>query len=483
MRQGSMKALYELHSWTGLLLGLVLYVVSFSGIVALFEIELGPWERGTCQPAYTDHAKAVDTLYAEAEARWDEIPANFSIYLPGYYDPLISLQAREGELVLDAATGEEAGQVRDGRSRTGEVLNRLHTDLLLPLPWGRYLVGFFGFVMLLSLVSGVFLHRKMLAELFTLRLRRSVRLKWTDMHKSAGLWGLPFHFMMALTGCVLGFIGVFLLAAAFLSFRGDAGAASEAMSGAISASPGEAAQMVPPGLIVANALRAMPDLEPEQIVFDGWGRKGGLVTVYGTVPGRLIYFPAVVMQGETGQLEGIVDWSREGIGKRIYAMVTPLHYGNFGGIALKLLYAVLGLGSCLLVLSGISVWRARPAAMASRGNRVFLAFSDGIVHGLPLATAALLLAGRLMPHAIVTSYGWMVVFLLGVLCVAVLLALASASQAHRLSGITAILLLAFPLTTFLVAGPGAFAALPILSVDILAVLLAMPLLRRALRPV
>ena len=88
-----------------------------------------------------------------------------------------------------------------------------------------------------------------------------------------------------------------------------------------------------------------------------------------------------------------------------------------------------------------------------------------------------------MPLAVVTSYGWMVAVLLGVLCVAILLALASASQAHRFSGITAVLLLAFPLTTLLVAGPGAFAALPILSVDILAVLLAMPLLRRALRPV
>ena len=36
--------LYDLHSWMGILFGFFIYVVAFTGTVALFYEEIKPWE-------------------------------------------------------------------------------------------------------------------------------------------------------------------------------------------------------------------------------------------------------------------------------------------------------------------------------------------------------------------------------------------------------------------------------------------------------
>jgi len=44
---------------------------------------------------------------------------------------------------------------------------------------------------------------------------------------------------------------------------------------------------------------------------------------------------------------------------RIFGMITPLHYGTYGGVALKLIYAALGAGLTVIVASGGNIWLAR----------------------------------------------------------------------------------------------------------------------------
>ena len=44
--------------------------------------------------------------------------------------------------------------------------------------------------------------------------------------------------------------------------------------------------------------------------------------------------------------------------------MRPLHYGYFGGIWSKLFYFFVGIGSCLLLFSGLSIWAARTKAQS-----------------------------------------------------------------------------------------------------------------------
>ena len=490
MHQAVLKAWQDLHSWIGLVLGLLLYVVCFSGVVALFEIEIGPWERTDTRPPPVPVAAALDRAVAEGIVGAEEglrAGGSLTVLLPDRYRPAISVQPSIGEdgpatvRRYNPATGQE--MVED--SRAGALLLRhLHTDLLLPAPWGRYLVGGLGVVMLVSVITGALLHRKMIVEAFTLRLARSRRLAWTDAHKIIGLWGLPFHAVLALTGAVLGFAGLVLIPAALTSFRGDAGAALDAL-GSVRAQPaGIAAPMVPLSDLLDRAQAALPGMAPEVVVFQAYGDAEAVLEVFGNRPGALVYYPSVTLRGVDGAVLAVTDWSGEGIGRQLYAMVTPLHYASYGGLALKLLYAILGAGTCFLAVSGLHIWRAR-----HRGHRPGLdRLATAVFHGLPLATLGLLVASRLLPRSVAGDEAAMMAGFLALwaACAAWPWVRGAAPAARDLGMGTAVLLLACPLVTMLAGGGTPWTlvandAIPVAMVDALGIIGGAALLGWTLR--
>lgn len=61
---------------------------------------------------------------------------------------------------------------------------------------GITIVTLCGFVLLTAALSGFAFYKGWLKQLFTLRLSRSRRLRWSDLHKTAGIWGLMFRVTM-----------------------------------------------------------------------------------------------------------------------------------------------------------------------------------------------------------------------------------------------------------------------------------------------
>lgn len=494
MRQHTLKSLYALHSWIGLVLGLVLYVVCFSGVVALFEAELGPWQRGVGRPAPAPAGSALDkAVSATVERLADQEGAaramDFLVLLPGSYGSVIIMQYAAGSpprpatRYFDPWTGEPT--TPPGTAATA-ILRQLHTDLLLPAPWGRYLVGLSGVVMLVSVVSGLLLHRKMLTEMFTLRLFRSTRLKWADTHKSLGLWGLPFHFVIALTGAVLGWVGLALPLAALTAHEGDMAAAASALGGFQAEARGIPAEMQPLSALLARAQVALPGLDPAVAVFRHYGDAGATVEVMGDVPGRLVYYPSVSLAGATGKVMVVTDWSVATPGKRIYAMVTPLHYGSYGGLGLKLLYALLGAGSCVLIVSGLRIWLSRPGSNSRKQSMERLA--AGVFLGLPLAIAGLFCAVRLVPAPVAASEAVMMAIFLALWSAALLWPwLREPGRATwEMLAATGIALLACPVLTGFVARTDLVSALgagawPLAIADVAACLCGILIVRKAVR--
>ena len=401
MGQPFLKALYGLHRWLGLGLGLLLYLVCVSGTVALFTAELAPWARAGLDVPATGPAagqagldRQLDRLLGDAGGR----AASIFVHLPDRWRDHADIAMQpHGDgppqrIAVDAADGSP---VTPGGSRAAEIVTRLHTDLLLPSPVGRYLVGGLGAAMLVSLISGVLLHRRILSDLFTLRLGRSLRLAWSDSHRSLGLWGLPFHLMMALTGAMLGFAAPALTLAAATAFDGDLDAAFAAIGDPPAAATGADAAPLPASRLLEQATAALPGLVPDRIEIREAGDAGATATVMGRLPGRLVYLPYVVLEAATGRVLSVADWSTGSIGRQVYAAVTPLHYGSYGGLGLKLLYALLGIGTCLLTASGLHIWNSRHVGAEADAARLARRLTGGTVHGLPFAIAGLFLAGRL----------------------------------------------------------------------------------------
>lgn len=410
MRRDSLKALYDVHSWVGLFLGLALYVLLFSGSVALFVAELRPWELGVTKGNGALPVAALERVVAQEE-RFRA--ASFSIRPASYYRPWIVVETghnHDGQPDLrhyDPFTGES---VTVAAEHVVQVLERLHTDLLLPSPWGRYPTGLLGVAMLVSLLTGVFMHRKIFREMWSIRLWRSQRLRWTDLHKAVAVWGLPYHLVMAFSGTYLGLVGVTLLLNAFVAFGGDVDAASEGIAGAPHERVGEAAAMLPVTELISRAKAVLPGLEPEYLGYQHYGDRGATLMILGTLPRTLEYYPGVTLSAVDGQLLDTINWRRESWPKALYAMMTPLHYGAYGGLLLKTLYALLGLGASFLVLSGLRIWQLRVHTGRRDWRRPLF---DGVCYGLPLAIAVSLLSARLLTTPVFASYeGRLLLFLL-----------------------------------------------------------------------
>ena len=112
--------------------------------------------------------------------------------------------------------------------------------------------------------------------------------------------------------------------------------------------------------------------------------------------GEAVAGQTAVYQGNTGEfIERYSNFARvEGYSGAILDVLAPIHFGNFGGLLVKFIWAILGLGTALLPLTGLMLWIERGVNAANpkfklatynRLNRLTIGGCGGIV----VATLAL----------------------------------------------------------------------------------------------
>ncbi|MEM9783504.1 MAG: PepSY-associated TM helix domain-containing protein [Pseudomonadota bacterium] len=399
MHQQTRIRLFDIHSGTGAILGVFLFAVAFTGIAALFFAELEPWERDAARSAMPPGVPALDAALATAAG--DEaigLPSSFFVLLPQEFRPTIMLiHGVHGGVPVweefDGTTGAHLGPYAQG---AGRFLRNLHTDLHIPGPFGRYLVGFGGVLMLLSIVTGVAIHAKIFRNLHVFRPFRSRRLAWTDAHNVLGVWGLPFHATLAFSGAILGLGGVLLSVVALASFGGDRDKAVAAVLGERPAETGVAVQMASLDAMLADIGVRVPDAIPASVEIGNWGDAGGEARFRVLRDDDLEWFETHAYSLATGELSKVSSVG-DSVGGRIYLALTPLHFGSFGGLAMKALYAVLGLALSLVTASGTIIWLERRAQQKAPVAPWLAGATVGAMAGLPLASAAVLTAHHLLP--------------------------------------------------------------------------------------
>lgn len=417
---------YDLHSWTGITLGLFLYVVSFTGCFALFAHEIETWEDPASRLTVAENPVPInDTFMNWIEEKAPGHDITFvrlqypDIYQP-YYRGLLFSRDSEGETHRasarwDTATGALLPERGDGLSTW--ILD-FHRDLMWPdelggRQIGRFLVGLAGIVLLLSIVTGVVAHTKIVKEFFTLRYMRSVRLKWQDTHKVIGLWGAPFHTMIAITGAFLGVVTLLLPIMAALVFKGDVETATEKMGFA----PPEASGIAAP-MLSFDAVGLMRHPEsgqpPADVRIRLWGDESTLYEVYFKADTELMAQEPLAINGVTGDIVTDSNLFERTFTNRVFAAFSSLHYGNYGGIALKILYLVLGLALSAVIALGLMMWLER-RLHGNEGRkspgfyRALSRLTIGVTLGAPLATIAVFYGNTLVivpEDARIFATGW-----------------------------------------------------------------------------
>lgn len=390
------RAMLAGHSALGLAFAALIYLVCFSGSIAVFTYEFNRWEQPAGPLLHDASSQAADAAFRAALARNPKAHDLF-IRLPELAAPRLSVHGDDtkgGEhTYLADANGKLVGEQKLPWSA---FQAELHTVLHLPRAWGGFVVGLTGVALLSSLVSGVLSHPRVFKDAFAFRWGGPKRLQEADLHNRISVWGLPFHLIVSLTGAFLGLTVIIVGVLALATFKGDTSKAYALFRGpTVADDPRPAARVID----IAGALDAVkaryPNARPTYIYVEHPGETGQHASINVITEGRLSRGETVVVDGD-GRVRGEVGYESGSIGMKVLASMTPLHFGWFGGWPVKIAYFLLGLGLTAVTSSGVAIWLARrrdKGRPAPRWERIWIAF----VWSQPVAYAASALAALVSP--------------------------------------------------------------------------------------
>ncbi|PIC00871.1 PepSY domain-containing protein [Caulobacter sp. X] len=391
------RAMLAGHSALGLAFAALIYLVCFSGSIAVFTQEFERWEQpaGPVLRAVSPHA--VNAAVQDAVAR-NPKAHDLLVRLPEPANPRLSVQADDASGREHTYVADQTGRlVREARTPWAEFQAKLHTVLHLPSTWGRFVVGLTGVALLSSLISGVLSHPRVFKDAFAFRWGGSKRLQEADLHNRISVWGLPFHLAVSLTGAFLGLTTIIVGVLALATFKGDTTKAYALFTGPTVKDDPRPAKVMDVGAALTAVTARHPDARPTYLYVQHPGERGQHVNVNVVTENRLSRGETVVVDGD-GKILGEVGYEGNALGFRVLSAMTPLHFGWFGGWPVKVAYLLLGLGLTAVTSSGVAIWLARrrdKGRPTPRWERIWIAF----VWSQPVAYAFSALVALLSPQA------------------------------------------------------------------------------------
>lgn len=389
------RAMLAGHSALGIAFAALIYIVCLSGSLTVFLHELGRWEQPDA-PVVSEPlgpeavAAAVDGAYRKALAA----NAVHDVFVmgpgPALSRVLVTFHDHdsgvEGHWLADASGVPLVEQ----KTPWTEFITELHIRLHLPHTWGLFLVGLTGVALLSSLISGLLSHPRLFKDAFALRWGGGGRLEQADLHNRLGVWGLPFHVVVSTTGALLGLSTLIVGVLALAAYDGDSEKAFATILGPQASADETAAPLPDVAAMVRHVQREHPEARFVSAHVQHIAKAGQVVHLGMRTPGHLAMANSYYFDG-TGKPLGDGGLETGSIGKQILGALQPLHFGWFGGFAVKIAYGLLGLALTVVTHSGVAIWLARRRE-AGRPTPLWEKAWAGLTWSQPLAFAVAALA-------------------------------------------------------------------------------------------
>jgi uncharacterized iron-regulated membrane protein len=366
MNQALNKTIRTFHVWAGLSIGALFCILSLSGSVLV----LRPAIEDLLRPAWTPKSDArPPQVLTEAgnniARRWPDARILSVAFPEKPGDPIeFGVRAPEGDelrVFADARSGEVLGTFA---LPWVEWLTDLHHHVLVE-SIGKKVVGFIGIFLALSSLTGllIWVRRTDRWRLFGKRQGAVWQYTKVDLHRSVGAIGNALLLFVAVTGIVIAFPQTI----------------TQLLGGPAPPRPVVAAEN--PGArttlegYIAAAERAVPGGAVRQLRLPTTPRRP--ITARIRMPGDLRQGGSTRVNLEPGtgrvlSLDRPEDWP---IPKSIVQAATPLHYGEWGGMALRIAWFLVGLMPPVLFITGVMMWwvpfgARRKAARKAAPNRL-----------------------------------------------------------------------------------------------------------------
>jgi len=393
------KRMHSWHGWLGFKLSIMMFVICFTGSLAVVSHELD-W--------------LIDPmLRVEAEDKpinWQGMQASFKERYPharlaSIKRPLYSNFSSIGvmytaneemrRVFLNPYSGEVIGD-RAWYASSQRILRDFHRYMLYPVG-GIYVVGPFSLVLLGSLITGILSYKKFWRGFFKFRVNKGRRIFWGDFHKVSALWSLWLVLTISITG-------IWYLVEAIVDDVGvDIQMARPELKPESSIDDTINVPFVRLPDVLETVRFEMPDLEIKNVVFPANER--GYYYLNGQRPPILVrnrsnhifmdpYSGAIVMQQRTEDKTLFERW---------IDTADPLHFGNFGGLAVKIIWFIFGLLVSGLILTGGWLWLQRVARYIEADGSLARAHKMWVFKPLSIAliTVGVVVGGGIILNGII----------------------------------------------------------------------------------
>lgn len=391
---------FNTHTISGIIICALLYVIFFAGSFSFFRDEISAWQKGTSYTAYKIDAKSYDKLLDSLSREINLQGRDIAFYLyqggarsyvnvSASVDSVVNKQslAKSKSAENKKAKGRRGGgdtkyfnydfvtKEAGGYSKSydlAEFLYRLHFLAQLnevPIrigiaPFGYLIAGITAFIFLFALITGLLLHwDKIVSNFFIFRPFSKWKTVWTDMHTALGVIGFPFQFLYAVTGIFLIINAVLALPFGKLLYNGDTDKMyedlgySRTLKYEYTYSPLQ--HIKPMSEYIAMANQKWPDAHIHRLFVKNYGDESMHVLMELEPRFTKNFSGSGILNVRAADGEVVLskspDTDRTYI-DTIKSLIYRLHYGDYGGYPLKIVYFLLGIMGCLVITSGILIW-------------------------------------------------------------------------------------------------------------------------------
>ena len=430
----------DVHTWFGLLLGWLLFTIFLMGTVSYFNNELTAWMQpelpAVSQQTSSTSLSSIQLEYPQNVASTENKPDPFGMAI-GHIQATQanaknwfittgpSSTSNDQRLHITASTEDERLRYQfDTQTQTaytprdtagGNFFYRMHFDLhYMSVIWARIIVGIASMMMLIAIIAGVIVHKKIFTDFFTFRWGKGQR-SWLDAHNAFSVLPLPFHIMITFTGIIT-------LISLYMPWAGKVSDINtqQFFEEIYSYRPADATELQPASMVDVAPLLASaqadwqtlnphyavtsvsinhPNTDHSMIIVDG--RANHQISTIGVFR---------IYDGQTG--ETLKQSEPPPLAVTAHTVMIGLHAGRFADYWLRWLYFLLGVAGCGMIATGLVLWTVKRRRQLFDMDKPYAGFwlveklNIATLAGLPLAMVGFLWLNRLLPLNMATRAKW-----------------------------------------------------------------------------
>ncbi|PWJ60490.1 putative iron-regulated membrane protein [Dyadobacter jejuensis] len=402
---------FHTHTISGIFIAALLYVIFFAGSFSFFKDDISAWQKGESIVAHKPVPllnPVIDSLAGKYNMLGRNIDFNFQRQGQGSY---VSMTA-SADSTISKPKPKPAGK-RKGRGRRGgdddsayflysfqdhkakgdyaqaydmgEFLYRLHFlaqlnqafPFNIGVPIGYLIAGIVSFLFLFALLTGLLLHwDKIKSNFFLFRPLSKWKTVWTDLHTALGVIGFPFQWMYAVTGVVLIVNYVILTPFTNLLYGGDSDKIYQSLQYNRNLEVSYTYQPMTAGFdldaFVSHWKQEWKGSPITRVYVRNYGDQSMQVYMEAKPDPRNNFAGSGLIHVEAATGKVLAQKAPIGGGNYIdgvKSLVYHLHFGDFGGKPLRIVFFILGLMGCAVIISGILIWLVARDKVSTEGYK------------------------------------------------------------------------------------------------------------------